>query len=109
MGAQQITDTNRESLYFDFEDKLIKESNKLYLYDKFRVDCIEDKQKYMFILSVYNTLKNGHCELSEYICKYFKEVPQKNKFCKINKKHNCQESDNLPKCCPVTDIGKVEF
>lgn len=109
MGAQQITDTNRETLFYDFEEKLLRQSDNLYLYDKYRVDCVENKKEYMFTLGMYNVLKNGHCELSEYICHIFKENPRQNKFQKVNKKHNCDKPNNLPKCCPVTDIGKVEF
>lgn len=103
---QQIETVDREKLFYDFDEKLRQQSKDIFLYDNYKVDCMKDKKEFLFTMAMYITLKNGYCELSEYICKSLKEIPQKKRFCKALENHKEKE---LPKTICITDIGTVEI
>jgi len=104
MSQQQILKINQENLYNDFREQLISEGDNMFLNDKFKVDCLGDKKKYLWLLAYYNILKIPSCEVSEMIKRergyecHRKNKPKKKDHTKECKPHAvCQITSNLGK------------
>ena len=96
MGAQSFLLRNKETLACEFEEKLASQTNRLYIKDKFLVDCKLDLKEMQFNYLMTTFLKGHSCELSEYVhdklafkheCKKRESVCETEKHCKDDCSH----------------------
>lgn len=87
---QQLLINNQDSLYQEFRDKLLSQSESMIIYDRFRIGCELDSQwKYTF--SMYKALDYNNCIISDYVKeKIAGEDCQKKekKICNLIKEHH---------------------
>lgn len=110
---QQLLKINENTLYQDFQEKLLNSLDDRLLYDKFRVGCKNEKEL-DYLSLYYDIFKINECGLSEAIKEkiYGKPCPRK-RLCQIKeeykKEHRCKDEDVSKQCCQISDIGQIEF
>lgn len=57
----------QESLYFNFEDSLVKLSEKSFMQDYFLVGCEVDNQELLFTRLIYQLSNSENCSIAKYI------------------------------------------
>lgn len=94
---QQLLNQNQDTLYQEFRDKLLSQSESMIIYDRFRVGCNYDNQ-WKFTLNLYKALDYNNCIISDYVKNKIsgENCPKKeNKICNLIKEHH----QEIEECC----------
>lgn len=82
MGQESLEKLNIYQYRYEWEKKLLEETDKQYLKDHFKIGCGEDNNKVRFYKLYLKTFDSTNCELSNWIWKKingFFEDPEINK------------------------------
>lgn len=108
---------NKQTLLDKFKEDMFQNSDNMFLYDKFRVDCLDDKDEYLYIHGMFNLLNSDNCDLAGYIQdKILGKRCERKPLCEVtkdyrhtHKKEHCSDSEIIKDCCQISNIGEVEW
>lgn len=110
-GTQSILYQNKETLFSEFEDRLICQTEEMYTNEKFLIGKPVEDEELWHTLAFYRLLCTDSCEMTNYINRKILKDDVGCEDCRVsevikyhkkrNKKESCSDTDIVSESCPI--------